>query len=261
MSLAPQITQVTGINNDALRREPGLRKDIRTILKSVSISTRMDWAAFRTTTRAEDRAYALMGLFDVNMPLLYGEGFKSFRRLQEEIAKVSGDQSILAWELNAELGPAVRPVPFFAPDPSAFRKRLQLHLDEARDTAMSLTGAGLEIDVLLGKCSLSTPNEDTPLGLYFAGLNCYTLGDPLCFAVILLRRIDSRPNTFVRVMAGSRTVFEVGDDCMSHKVDSSKGYDAAGISIMAPGRMKSRCLNRRISERPELTYISWQTWS
>ena len=37
----------------------------------------MSWAAHRTTTRVEDRAYSLMGLLDVNMPMLYGEGEKS----------------------------------------------------------------------------------------------------------------------------------------------------------------------------------------
>lgn len=59
----------------------------------------MSWAARRTTTRPEDIAYCLLGLFDVNIPLLYGEGSKkAFYRLQEEIMKHSMDQSILAWK-------------------------------------------------------------------------------------------------------------------------------------------------------------------
>ena len=45
----------------------------------------------------EDKAYSLLGLFDVNMPLLYGEGHRAFRRLQLEIIKQSSDESILAW--------------------------------------------------------------------------------------------------------------------------------------------------------------------
>ena len=57
----------------------------------------MSWAANRTTTRVEDRAYSLMGLLEVNMPLLYGEGKNAFRRLQLEIIRVSNDQSIFAW--------------------------------------------------------------------------------------------------------------------------------------------------------------------
>lgn len=47
----------------------------------------MAWAAHRRTTLVEDEAYCLLGLFNVNMPLLYGEGSRAFRRLQEEIQK------------------------------------------------------------------------------------------------------------------------------------------------------------------------------
>jgi hypothetical protein len=57
----------------------------------------MSWASRRSTTRKEDMAYCLMGLFDVNMPLLYGEGWRAFIRLQEEILKHSSDQSLFAW--------------------------------------------------------------------------------------------------------------------------------------------------------------------
>ena len=66
-------------------------------LSSASIAKRMSWAASRTTTRLEDIAYSLMGIFSINMPLLYGEGGKAFLRLQEEIMKVSDDQSLFAW--------------------------------------------------------------------------------------------------------------------------------------------------------------------
>jgi hypothetical protein len=62
------------------------------------LAQRMYWAARRDTTRAEDRAYSLMGLFDINMPILYGEGLeKAFSRLQQEIIHRSPDQSIFAW--------------------------------------------------------------------------------------------------------------------------------------------------------------------
>lgn len=43
-----------------------------------SIAQKMSWAANRATTRIEDRAYSLLGLFNVNMPLLYGEGDRAF---------------------------------------------------------------------------------------------------------------------------------------------------------------------------------------
>lgn len=62
-----------------------------------TVVQKMSWAAERETTREEDVAYCLLGLFSVNMPLLYGEGARAFMRLQEEIMKVSDDQSIFAW--------------------------------------------------------------------------------------------------------------------------------------------------------------------
>ncbi|GAW10990.1 hypothetical protein ANO14919_003280 [Xylariales sp. No.14919] len=62
-----------------------------------SIAQRMSWASQRETTRVEDQAYCLLGLFGVNMPLLYGEGEQAFVRLQQEIMKESDDQTIFAW--------------------------------------------------------------------------------------------------------------------------------------------------------------------
>ncbi|KAL4958777.1 heterokaryon incompatibility protein-domain-containing protein [Aspergillus stella-maris] len=67
-------------------------------LESASIAQRMSWAANRETTRPEDIAYCLLGIFGVNIPLLYGEGAsRAFIRLQEEIMRRSDDQSIFAW--------------------------------------------------------------------------------------------------------------------------------------------------------------------
>lgn len=54
----------------------------------------MSWAAERITTRIEGMAYCLLGIFDINMPLLYGEGHRAFQRLQEEILKDIEDDSI-----------------------------------------------------------------------------------------------------------------------------------------------------------------------
>ncbi|KAK0609667.1 heterokaryon incompatibility protein-domain-containing protein [Bombardia bombarda] len=75
-------------------------------IHQVSVARKMYWASSRITTRIEDEAYCLMGLFGVNMPLIYGEGHNAFRRLQEEIINNSQDvdDSILAW-YNTESQP------------------------------------------------------------------------------------------------------------------------------------------------------------
>jgi hypothetical protein len=87
-TLKAHISEITGIQSGALQ---GV--DMRTF----SVSDRMSWASKRKTTRPEDIAYSLMGIFDVNMPLLYGEREKSFIRLQEEIMKNCDDHSLFAW--------------------------------------------------------------------------------------------------------------------------------------------------------------------
>lgn len=66
-------------------------------LHTANIAQKMSWVAERKTTKPEDIAYCLLGLFSVNMPLIYGEGHRAFRRLQEEIVKISDDQTIFAW--------------------------------------------------------------------------------------------------------------------------------------------------------------------
>jgi hypothetical protein len=79
---------ITDIDHEVLR-------NART-RSNISVARKMSWAAKRTTTRVEDRAYSLLGIFDVNMPLLYGEGLKSFTRLQEEIIKKTDDESLFS---------------------------------------------------------------------------------------------------------------------------------------------------------------------
>lgn len=86
--LAHILSKITGIDEDDL---------CGTNLELVSVARKMSWAAKRQATRVEDIAYSLLGLFDVNMPLLYGEGQKAFIRLQEEILRSSYDHSLFGW--------------------------------------------------------------------------------------------------------------------------------------------------------------------
>lgn len=91
VGLAQTIATITRIDSDALVY-PGC-------IRSFSVAARMSWAAGRVTTKEEDKAYSLMGIFDVHMPIIYGEGGrKAFIRLQQEIIKTSNDQSVLAWQ-------------------------------------------------------------------------------------------------------------------------------------------------------------------
>ncbi|OHW89484.1 HET domain containing protein [Colletotrichum incanum] len=101
--LADILEEQTNISKDALKSSA---------LAAFSVRTKMRWAAARQTTRVEDIAYCLLGIFDINMPLLYGEGSRAFRRLQEEILKTTEDYSILIW---SSIGLRSRAEPGHAP--------------------------------------------------------------------------------------------------------------------------------------------------
>ncbi|KAI0914047.1 heterokaryon incompatibility protein-domain-containing protein [Ustulina deusta] len=84
--LANELEKRTHIPEKVLL-DPALRRNS-------SVAARMSWAVQRETTRIEDRAYSLLGLFDINMPLLYGEGKKAFLRLHGEILNTIEDDTV-----------------------------------------------------------------------------------------------------------------------------------------------------------------------
>jgi hypothetical protein len=121
----------------------------RWYIRSVSAAYKFSWMAGRSTTRVEDEAYCLLGLLDINMPLLYGEGDKAFIRLQEAILRNSEDVSLLAWGCNL---PYTKNDSILARSPSLFlgfpwqnrrhnRPRSRVH--------STLTGRGLHIELLM----------------------------------------------------------------------------------------------------------------
>ncbi|KIN05290.1 hypothetical protein OIDMADRAFT_51101 [Oidiodendron maius Zn] len=77
-SLEHYIHEITRIPTQALRGDS---------LIKFSIAERLSWSENRKTRRKEDKAYSLLGIFDIFMPLMYGEGDYAFARLREEIDK------------------------------------------------------------------------------------------------------------------------------------------------------------------------------
>lgn len=88
-SLAGTLAYLTGIGKEYLLGE----KSIMT----ASVAERMSWMAGRSTTLVEDVAYSMLGIFNVNMAPLYGEGVKAFIRLQKTLMEDSTDESLFAW--------------------------------------------------------------------------------------------------------------------------------------------------------------------
>ncbi|KAK0378380.1 HET domain-containing protein [Colletotrichum limetticola] len=122
--------------------------------------------------RVEDGAYSPLGIFDVNMPLLYREGEKAFKRLQLEILKGSPDESMLAWRLSREIGSLVSlkflndralkcpdSLKLLASSPQDFTEWFGAHIKplfESRDPMMEMTNRGLRITLPLIKCRVDT---------------------------------------------------------------------------------------------------------
>jgi hypothetical protein len=131
------VAKVTGIDQQVL--------EDRNKLSTFPIAQRMRWASQRNATRNEDIAYSLMGLFDVQMPIIYGEGaIKAFRRLQTQIMQTSFDQTIFAWRSgSASSG-------FLANSPANFRNTPQLALWHLRTLSpFHMTNVGLSIRLVI----------------------------------------------------------------------------------------------------------------
>lgn len=123
----------------------------------------MSWASRRNTTRVEDRAYCLLGIFGVNMPLMYGEGERAFARLQEEIIKTIDDYSIFAWSLFGS-GPAG----VLSPSPLGFRNSHEIipgNSFRGPDEAVVYNNKGIQLQVKISQGYL-------PNGVVFAVLPC-----------------------------------------------------------------------------------------
>jgi hypothetical protein len=92
--LQQRITRVAGIPEQVLEDPDELFK--------LSAAQNVSWAAGRRTTRTEDMAYCLPGIFGIHMPLLYGEGNSAFYRHQQEIFKTTHHLSLFAWSGSGE---------------------------------------------------------------------------------------------------------------------------------------------------------------
>lgn len=189
-ALADEISSTTGIPSEALRTGN---------LNSYSVAQKMAWAAKRMTTRPEGQAYCLMGLFDVNMPLLYGEGGdKAFIRLQEEIIRHSDDHSIFAWSMGKR-----RASGLLAPAPSCFAASLNMvpQLLVGPREPFSMTNRGLSVKLTITPWLTNT---------YVAFLDCAERyradsdgGGKMTRVGIFLRRLHE-DDQYVRIRIGRR---------------------------------------------------------
>lgn len=161
--LVKVLSLITGVNESVLEGGP---------CDDVPVGRRMSWASFRRTTRVEDMTYCLLGIFDVNMPMLYGEGKKAFVRLQEEIIKVSNDLTIFAWQANHDDKRSVRGL--LASSPTEYKCCRSILPIRDYTGEFTLTNNGLRASGIARFDD--TPHSPNPC-YYIMPLNCYEAGD------------------------------------------------------------------------------------
>ncbi|KFY05904.1 hypothetical protein V492_08238, partial [Pseudogymnoascus sp. VKM F-4246] len=202
-TLSKLLSDQTQIDEAILNGEP---------LSNRTIAQRMSWASHRVTTRIEDTAYCLLGIFDVNMPMLYGEGKRAFLRLQEEIIKRSDDYTIFAWSIRLDDQPGL-----LADSPAAFAGCQHVQSITARkgNNPFTITNRGLSIKLMATPFAVDT---------YVVALNCVngqlvTDGSPVdSYRLgIFLRRLDE-DDQYARVNQSGNTVVQLKASAWDYEV-------------------------------------------
>jgi hypothetical protein len=181
--LAATVSEITNIHLSMLRHD--------NTPEDFSIAQRMSWAAGRETTRAEDRAYSLLGILDLTVSIRYGEGSHAFIRLQEAIIAKDADQSIFAWEK-----PLVREEDVYLKD----RRDSYLWYDpDWSQLLASSPDAFANSRNIVPSLHTSLPYRLTNIGLYITSsvpegmedciiLNCHYKDDPTKAILLNIRR-------------------------------------------------------------------------
>jgi len=244
LKISDRLSKITNIDVDVL--ETGA-------FNHVSIAARMSWAATRQATRLEDTAYCLMGIFDVNMPLLYGEGKKSFIRLQEEIIKVSNDSSLFAWGLSTNVRTGSD---FFASQDCVDRAKLRgPFADSPMDFSLGhqikpLAHWTTRIDSMVTKGSVQLTLPTWTSGSYLAAATSFTLeGRYDCYLCIPLMWWD--PKSLVR-WGELVLVPEFGSSSKDNGVEKWEGRQRLLISSPTSGPIQPPPFD--ISGIPNITH-------
>jgi len=134
---------------------------------------KMAWAANRKTTRIEDVAYSLMGIFDISMTVIYGEGRQAFTRFMAELIHKCKEWQILVW-VGGRPGYPTEPACYRTSNEVALNtleNRQISWLDEGRgDSDFAVTKRGVQVRLLMVPAVIhQTPGKSTFLSLAVGG--------------------------------------------------------------------------------------------
>ncbi|KAF8123255.1 hypothetical protein EV363DRAFT_1356699 [Boletus edulis] len=140
-----EMARVTGIDaKELLSLRPG----------SENVREKLRLASTRYATKQEDIAYSLFGIFDVSIPVTYGEGQRrALGRLLQEVLTRSGDAAILAWTGKASDYNSCLPVEI-----TVYRESLSPHLPSPIPD--------VEMETLLSKLETISTIQDSAVELY-----------------------------------------------------------------------------------------------
>jgi hypothetical protein len=211
---------------DSLRRTTGIDGDIlehSKELTSVAVAKKMSWASKRTTSRIEDTAYCLLGLFGVNMPLLYGEEHKAFIRLQHQIIQGTHDMSIFAWktailtqpqqssEIEIQDFETYRGI--LAESPSEFAHCQELvQAGVSEDMEFSMTNRGLRADLCMPIHHIKFRSLSGSISdgwVYLLPLYCYYRGQESSRLGVYLRKVGG--GIFVRACPTLVPIYDIDE--------------------------------------------------
>lgn len=140
---------------------------------SHDVAKRMTWAANRVTTRGEDMAYSLMGVFNVILPIAYGEGpDRAFFRLVEAIIQTSDDLRIFNWAGR----PAITNHPSRAL-PSSPRCYIGQPYCPPIRREFSLTNSGLRIKLVILPAKLISRDVSSHHATFHSGIDGMFIAD------------------------------------------------------------------------------------
>jgi hypothetical protein len=191
------------------------------------VDKRMTWAAGRKTTRVEDVAYSLMGIFGVSLQIAYGEGGDlAFCRLIEAIMQ-GGDPSVLNWANEAAKHHTSRAIPR---SPQSFVGHRELKFD------------GVELEMTMTSLGLRVPLVIFPLDLYSTtsildgrGGICIILRCPLCPTInisIIVSNPGFRPEPYQYALG-----------IVNYSLINDKSCEVLGIRGKSGGFILSRAPN------------------
>ncbi|RFU81841.1 hypothetical protein TARUN_350, partial [Trichoderma arundinaceum] len=260
-SLKAAITKISRIPDAMLQdHEDGQRQS----LDDFSVAEKMSWAASRATTRPEDLAYCLLGIFDINMPLLYGEGrVKAFKRLQEEIIKSTNDDSIYAWSHPQDISRKQHFWGLLADDPSAFGRHSDAfvlkrarYLTKRSNHMAAASNRGLNVELALAPL----PGDKSGT-IFIAVLDCDMRQDDsshaLTPAIILQKTSWHSDAEFVRIRPDYLFMLSMNriilpEDGGFTRMGHTRLAEATPRQLFIPHNLSARRSPRGILFRPEV---------